>query len=175
MKINVNIFSCDDAKRPNSRKCQVQMFETMAVLIVFFFLIITGMAVYFQLQKAGFKRELREAHEQASMQLIQKTLYLPELDCSFVSVQKENCFDTHKLSVFSEMLKKENILLDYFTVFGYSEITVQTIYPEKTEKVLYTNKLEEKDWITVQNPVLVYNATANSYAFGVVEVKLYVE
>lgn len=158
-----------------STKSQVQMIETIAVLIVFFFLLVVGMTVYFQLQKASFKRELRVVQDQESLQLVQRALYLPELDCSFVSIQKENCFDVYKLDLFAKMLKQESIFFDYFPVFGYSEITVESIYPEKSEKILYSNRLEDKDVIVSQSPVLIYNATSNSYSFGIVEVKLYVE
>ncbi len=158
-----------------STKSQVQMIETIAVLIVFFFLLVVGMAVYFQLQKASFKRELRGAQEQESLQLVQRALYLPELDCSFVSIQKENCFDAYKLDLFAQMLKQESVFFDYFPVFGYSEITVKSIYPEKSEKILYSNRLEDRDVIASQSPVLIYDAASSSYSFGIVEVKLYVE
>ncbi|MBI4148531.1 hypothetical protein HY490_04530 [Candidatus Woesearchaeota archaeon] len=151
------------------------MFETIGVLIVFFFLLVAGAAFYFQLQKGSFKRQLRESAEQESLQLVQRALYLPELDCSFVSIQKENCFDVYKVGLFSELLKQETVLQDYFPVFGYSEVMISTVYPEKSEHVLYANPLPGRDRIATQSPILLYNATTKSYAFGVIEVKHYVE
>ena len=158
------------------KKSQIKMFETIAVLVVFFFLIVASATVYLQIQKGSQKKYLQKTSQQESLELLQKALSLPELDCSFSSVQKENCFDIYKIDSFSQLLTQEHNIIDYFPVFGYSEIKITTIYPEKAERILYLNKPEEySSKLVSQSPILLYNATTNTYSFAVAEVNSYVQ
>ena len=74
------------------------MFETVAVLIVFFFLLFTGSIFYFGAQKSALQKEKVKASEQYALQIVLKALYMPELDCSFLVTQKDNCIDKIKLT-----------------------------------------------------------------------------
>ena len=170
----VSRVSASELEKRNSRNAQVKMFETIAVLIVFFFLLVASAAVYFSVQKVLFKQKVQELSEERNLQLTQNILALPELDCSFASVQKENCFDAYKISAFSRMLSQEKNVVDYFPVFGYSEILITTVYPERKIMQLYANKPTVVRAVLLSHyPVLFYNATANTYSFAVIEVKSY--
>ena len=157
------------------KNAPIQMFETIAVLIVFFFLLVIGATFYFNMQKSVLGKELQKHSQLQSLQAMQKALFLPELDCSFASVQKDNCFDILKIMKFSEFLKDKAVLADYFETFGFSRITITQIYPkESLILVLYSNlPADYKSKLVTQSPVLLYNATAQSYYFGVIEVETY--
>ncbi|MBN1644485.1 hypothetical protein JW851_00395 [Candidatus Woesearchaeota archaeon] len=160
-----------------SKKAQIRMFEMLAVLIVFLLLLSIGSIFYFRLQHSSIEREAFRAESLRSLQLFQKALFLPELDCSFVGIQKGNCFDLLKLGYFSSLLETEQLRIDYFDVFGFSKIRVKKVYPVESDWfVLYSNvpdKISSK--LVSQSTVLLYNASSNLYDFGVVEVSFYGE
>ncbi|MBW2973334.1 hypothetical protein KY346_02995 [Candidatus Woesearchaeota archaeon] len=160
------------------RRAQIKMFETMAVLVIFFFLLVGGAAFYFQIQKSSIKRDLERQEQLRAFQVVQKALFLPELDCSFVSIQKDNCFDKLKVINLQELLKQEKFMIDYFNVFGFSEIKIMQLYPvnDTFSYTLYQNIPEKyKSVISTQSPILLFDAVQNRYNFGVVEVDVYAE
>jgi hypothetical protein len=160
-----------------NKKSQIRMFEMMAVLIVFLLLLSIGSIFYFRLQESSIKREAVRAESLRSLQLFQRALFLPELDCSFVGVQKGNCFDIMKLEHFSTLLESEQLKIDYFDVFGFSKIKIKKVYPSESDWfTLYSNVPEEiSSKLVSQSTVLLYNAVTRAYDFGVVEVSYYGE
>jgi hypothetical protein len=163
------------------KKAQIKMFETMAVLIIFFFLLVGGAAFYFQIQKSSVQKDLEKQAQLRSFQVVQKALFMPELDCSFVSIQKDNCFDKLKVAKLSSLLndpEREDFLIDYFNVFGFSEIKITQLYPvnQTFTLTLYKNIPDDyREIIKTQSPVLLFDAIANRYDFGVIEVDVYAE
>ena len=157
-------------------KAQIKMFETIAVLIVFFFLLFTGSIFYFAAQKSALQKEKTAASEQYAFQIVLKALYMPELDCSFLVTQKDNCIDKIKLKKLAQLITtNEKAQTDYYGEFGYSTITVNEIYPEQTTQTIYNNTPTEYiGKIASQNPILLYDAWQNEYAFGTIEVNVYV-
>ncbi|MEM4263654.1 MAG: hypothetical protein QW666_02040, partial [Candidatus Woesearchaeota archaeon] len=103
-------------------KAQIKMFETIGVLVIFFFLLVAAASFYFQIQKSSLQRELDKQVQLRAMQVVQRALHMPELDCSFVNVQKDNCFDLLKMSALSSHLgtnPQEDYLVDYYSIFGF--------------------------------------------------------
>ncbi|MBD3361301.1 hypothetical protein GF358_00760 [Candidatus Woesearchaeota archaeon] len=159
------------------KKAQIRMFEMLAVLIVFLLLLSIGSIFYFRLQESSVKKELIKAENLRSLQLFQRSLYLPELDCSFVGVQKGNCFDFLKLVHFSDLLESEQMKIEYFDVFGFSKVQVKRVYPVESDWfVLYSNVPREiSSKLVSHSTVLLYNASSGMYDFGIVEVNYYGE
>lgn len=150
------------------------MFETIGVLIIFFFLLVATAAVYFQLQQTSYKKQLRQQAELESFNLAQRALHLPELDCSFASIQKENCFDSYKIAALSNLLKNEETTTAYYPTFGYSDIVITQHYPERAEYTLYSNQPPRiKGILPSSTPVLIYNATTDTHSYGIIDIKLY--
>lgn len=159
------------------KKAQIRLFESMAVLVVFLLLLGIGSVFYFKLQRASIEREIVKSENLYSIQLYQRALYLPELDCSFMSVQKDNCFDIMKLRFFSEILDSEENRIAYFDVFGFSKVRVKQVYPSESDWfVLYSNVPDNyRSKLASHSSVLLFNGTSRSYGFGVVEVDYYAE
>ena len=160
---------------------QIKMFETMAVLVIFFFLLVGGAAFYFQIQKSSMQRDIAKQQQLIAFQVVQKALFLPELDCSFVSIQKDNCFDKLKVKELSILLsdpEKEDFLINYFRVFGFADIKITQIYPanETFSYTLYNNIPEAySSMLKTQSPVLLFDAVKKRYDFGIIEVDVYAE
>ena len=169
---------------------QIKMFETVGVLVVFFFLLATGSIFYFGAQKSALQKEKIKASEQYAFQIVLKSLYLPELDCSFLVTQKDNCVDRIKLNALAQLIATDNkAKTDYYSEFGYATINVSEAYPGNSTWTLYENVPTERKKIqgiekevptytaklTTQSPILIYDAWQDSYAFGVIEVAVYVQ
>ena len=61
---------------------------------------------------------------------------MAELQCSSYG-QERNCLDTSKMIAFKEVSQ------DYFSVFGYSNISVVEIYPLANGKPMISEKILE--------------------------------
>ena len=158
-----------------SRKAQLKMFETMAVLVVFFFLLIFGVSFYFVMQRSSYNRQVERNAQLMSVQLSQKISDIPELDCALAGVQIDNCVDKVKLEQFNEILQTESARVAYFNILGYSEIYVRTIYPESDRHDIY--KLEPNSFTSAYMnhiPVLLYDTISKKFSFAVLEVRTYV-
>ncbi len=158
-----------------AKKSQIKMFETIAVLVVFFFLIVFGVSFYFVLQRTSYNRQVERNAQLISVQLSQKISDVPELDCVLAGIQIDNCIDKIKLEHFNEMLQEDVAKVTYFDILGYSKIYVRTVYPEFIKYDLYDKEPETySSAYRNQIPVLLYDAVSNKFDFAILEVTTYV-
>jgi len=156
------------------RKAQVKMFETIAVLVVFFFLLVFGVSFYFVLQRSSYNRQVERNSQLVSVEMTQKISDIPELDCALAGIQIENCVDSLKLGKFIEILQNSSAKAAYFDILGYSKISVRTVYPEFINYPIYDRQpdaysAEYKNHV----PMLLYNPLEKNFAFAVLEVTTY--
>ena len=112
-----------------NRSAQIKMTETIAVLFIFFVLILFGIIFYYQYQKVSLVEKQQELVAARAMDTTLKVLFLPELICTKGEAEPEdNCFDMMKLRSVNETFK-ENLVQYYFNLFSYSRIYVQEVYP----------------------------------------------
>jgi len=165
-----------DRRFLTNRRGQIKMFETIGVLIVFFFLLVIGATFYFKMQESALSKELLKQSQLRSLQTVQRAVFLPELDCSFVSVTRENCFDDIKLHAFAQMMETPEMRKQYYDQFGLTNITVYKIHPGNDRVSLYQNPPAEYRRITKSHiPVLWYDPINRDFSFGVMEVMSYAE
>jgi len=148
------------------------MFETIAVLVVFFFLIGFGITFYFMIEKVGAKKEAKRAQALQVIQYIEKIGSLPELDCIRVGVEVENCMDLLKLEALAIQLEDPLKMDEYYDTFGNTDIEVQVLFPSEFNITLYSNPLDE-GWESSIHPIMVYNPVNKTFNFAIIEVKLY--
>lgn len=163
---------------------QIKMFETIGVLVVFFFLLTAGFAFYFQVQKSSISKNIEESYQQRAFNTALKAMYLPELDCSFLVTQRENCIDKIKAERFSSLARDNSSAATfYFEEFGDSTLSVKQVYPAGATIVLYSSKPEidpitgdpsSAESINTQTPILLYDAVRDDYLFAILEVTKYV-
>ena len=120
-----------------NRSAQIKMTETIAVLFIFFVLILFGIIFYYQYQKVSLVEKRQELVAARAMDTTLKVLFLPELICTKgESEPEDNCFDMMKLRHVNETFK-EYLTKYYFNLFSYSRIYVQPVYPPGEEIILY--------------------------------------
>ena len=167
------------------KKAQVKMFETIAVLIIFFFLMAIGLVFYYNYQTSSLQSEKEKLAQLYAFQIATKTFSMPELDCSVVGLRLANCFDKIKIKEFRNMLNEDDARLFYFKEFGFATIKIQEIYPNNEEFILYniTPKSFKSKYPSF-SPMILFNSlngegcmnlVKGTCSFGIIEVSYYVE
>lgn len=160
------------------KKGQIQMSETIAVLFIFFILILFGIIFYYKYQQVALVEKQEELLGARAIETTLKTLFLPELICSKGEAETEdNCFDMLKLRSINETFKR--YLEDYyFDIFSYSRIYVQEVYPGDSTYLLYDKVKpdavrEEPTFFVVTLKDEVAGKGEERYKFGYVAVVVY--
>jgi len=157
-----------------SQKAQAKMFETIAVIIVFFFILIFGLVYYNGTQQREIQNMIDEEKQLRTIEIMKIATYLPELQCSRDNVLvATNCLDLTKLENFKTV--SDGNLLYYTNMFSFGKIYVRQIYPPNDEEyVLYFNdKTKTKDKISNFIPVLINDPINRKYFAGILVVELY--
>lgn len=125
----------------HNKRSQVRMSETIAVLFIFFVLLLFGILFYYKYSQISFKEEQEAWVGKKAGDATLKALFLPELACSRGgAVPESNCFDLMKLKRAITVLD-ENFVDYYYDLFPFVKITVEKIYP-----------VEEEPWTLYDKP-----------------------
>ena len=160
------------------RKGQLQMTETIAILFIFFILLLFGIVFYFRYEKVAFQEKQEELLGSRAIESTLKVLFLPELICSRGEAEPEdNCFDVLKLNS-TQKVMQDYLSEYYFDIFSYAKIEVKEVYPEVRSWTLYDKFKEDA---TREEPtffvVTLKNESADNnqpeYGFGYVAVTVY--
>ena len=92
------------------RKSQLHTLETIAVLAVFFILVILGFVFYAKVIKGNVEEEQEEIMQLESVEIAQRASTMPELQCSENNIVKGNCVDMLKLDAAESIIKIDNKL-----------------------------------------------------------------
>ncbi|MDP7180868.1 MAG: hypothetical protein QF486_06285 [Candidatus Woesearchaeota archaeon] len=160
-------------------KAQINMFETIAVLVVFMFLLGVGLVVYAGIHKSSLEKDVSQARDVRSVRIAETAFFMPELDCTFRGVRPPGaCLEKLKIdaltTINSDPLKNAN----YFELFGTSKITITQHFPPTDDtgavyvRVIYDAGAEGIVKIH-RTPVLLLDVTKGptAYSFGVMEVE----
>lgn len=175
-------------RRLKQKTAQIKMFETIAVLIIFFILLAAGFAFYSNFERHSIKTEQMEQESKEAIEIAQRASLIPELICSSETVT-DNCFDLYKVMSFSEMIPNESNMderMYYYYLFGLSNITI-TVHPLKNfEREGYVLNDSRKRFSIYENipntytsksvlfyPIIVYEPIYEINHFGVLRVEVY--
>ncbi len=148
------------------------MFESIAVLIIFFILILFGFMFYTTLQKSEIQRGLEESATLNAIDTSQIVSYSAELQCSTNNDLDTDCIDLLKLKSAYKVINKSRE--DYFPMLGFSDIYVEEIYPDKNSYLFYDFPREDYNRkISTQFPKLLFNPKTGRYSYGVLYVDIY--
>lgn len=170
-----------------NKKGQMHITETIAVLFIFFILLMFGIIFYYKYQQVAFKDKQEELLAARAMDTTLKALFLPELMCTKREAEPEdNCIDMMKLRSANVTFKR--YLNDYyFGIFSYSRIRIVNINNNESW-MLYdkekTIKLDDgtmaANWQKLEKTYFVVTLRDEikgqgepSYDFGYVEVGVY--
>ena len=158
----------------NKKNAQIQMMETIAVLFIFFILIVIGFVFYAKILKGNLEQQKEESAQLNAIEVAQRASSLPELQCSEGNIVSDNCIDLLKLEAASQIMQQNDIY--YYDRLLFSKITVNEIYPNSNEWALYTRPLDEfSSKITTNIPILLFNPIENKNSFGIMTVELFLK
>ncbi|MBT4539435.1 hypothetical protein HOI26_01255 [Candidatus Woesearchaeota archaeon] len=124
------------------KKAQVRMTETIAIMFIFFVLVLFGLLFFFQFQKASLKEEKQELLASRAMDTTLKALFMPELQCTNGLAEQEiNCFEVAKLN--NAEVIQDSIDEYYFDMLSFARITIQEIYPDEESWEIYDKPKDE--------------------------------
>lgn len=160
-------------------KAQIKIGETVAVMVVFFFLVIFGMSFYGAIEKSNLEKTKEKYDQLHILQLSQKAAYLPELQCSVFGVTYDNCFDVYKVIAFNKKINTDDdFFFDYYDVFKTSTITLNESYPDDSHGyMIYNHTPDGQGGIGLVDymPVSLFNASTGRYSMGVLTIKYWVQ
>jgi len=166
-------------KSTKMKLAQMKMTETFAILFIFFLLLVVSIGFFARFQKVGFERAKTERIDLKAIETTQRVSSLPELQCSTKDIITEACFDILKLEAFSELVSTNpEFMADYYDLFGFSNITVNRVYPPSVDPaddiwILYDNPGEGSS-LFAPIPILLFDPTSETkYSFGTIEVTYY--
>lgn len=153
-----------------NKKAQIQIGETVAVLLVFFILVIIGIVFYANVVKRDVGIQKEKSSQIKSIGIAQRIMFLPELQCSEDNAIKDNCIDTFKLESAQSIMKENQIY--YYDLFEFSEVNITGIYPEEYKRNLYSRKIKDFSNKFVTNvPISLYDPYAKRHGFGVLTIE----
>lgn len=159
------------------KKAQIKLFESIAVLIVFVFLVSIGMRFYSSIQMQDFEDAQRDFFQMNSIKASTIISHLPEITCSFAGTSETACFDLHKIYAWNSLMSdSQNIVFAnyYLPLLGNSEIVVEEVYPLTNSWIIYNNSLESSfDYMRI--PITIYDPVTKKNSVGVMHVKTYYE
>lgn len=163
----------------NSKKAQVQMTETIAILFIFFILVGLGISFYAKYRVVALDDQREELLQARAVRTTLKALFLPEILCSRGSAEpEENCVDVLKAKNFQKVLGEYSNDY-YFEMFSYANISLFGIYPLSEKIVIYENsKLDHENTEKTYFIVTLRDETAGvsgvpAYGYGYMVVEVY--
>src|SRR3989338_2260511 len=150
-------------------KAQIKMMETIAVLGVFFVILVMGLIFYSRFQEVSIKKVGSEVFEQDIIRVVQLVSYMPEIQCATDQVTEFNCYDLYKLRAMQTLFEKDPVVAEYyFQVFEFSNVTIKKVFPLPEESItIYDRQPNDMTGIIFTRvPVSIFNPITRSYAFG---------
>lgn len=149
------------------------MMETIVVLLIFFMLVVIGIIFWVKVSKSNIDIQQQENRQLQAIEIAQRVLFLPELQCSSENIIESDCIDLLKLQ------SAENVMINnevfYYDKLGFSHISVNEIYPNNGNSwILYDNVLDSfTQKIQTNMPVTIYSPASDTKSFGILSVEVY--
>jgi hypothetical protein len=121
------------------------MAETIAILLVFFIILGLSLTFYGAFQAGSIREGFREQFEKEAIRIALVVSNLPEMACTDDNQLTQNCMDKLKLQALAGLARQggdEAAFLFYQTEFRDSKVTIQEVFPDVEEFVIYDNAPE---------------------------------
>ncbi|MFT4311720.1 MAG: hypothetical protein ACMXYF_00640 [Candidatus Woesearchaeota archaeon] len=160
------------------KKAQIRMFESIAVLILFFFLVAIGLGFYGNIQQAQMEQSRDQLLNLRTIKIANMVAGMPELSCTQEGVKTSACVDFIKAEQMAST-PFQATLLDYIE-FDNAKIELYEFIEDDFEPVvtiLDRAPTEFRAAIPSRVPVTIYRPVPGSshgtYDFGYLEVTTY--
>lgn len=159
------------------KKSQIKMTENIAVMVIFFVLLVFAIVFYANVKRGTSQDELEELKQLKAVDAALILSNLPEIKCSIAATEQGACLDLYKILALKEIYEQNpnSVINHYQDKFGFATITIRQLYPIEQTIIVYDNKIDD-DKISkffTPIPVTLYNVTNGNNAFGVIEFEKY--
>ena len=150
------------------KKGQVQITETLLVLVVFSVLLLIALIIFYRFNISSITTDMNRYEDTKFRSLIGTIPSMSEFRCSNLGNDQE-CIDLDKVIIF------KTIGVDYNKVFGYKNITLSMIYPKEDSVYnIYSNKPRATKTIKrISTFVSVYDSSQDKYKIGKLTIEAY--
>jgi hypothetical protein len=158
------------------RKAQLKMGETIAVLIVFFMLLMFGLVFYAKFKEDSMKRSAEELQTFNAVDVATRVSMLPEIQCTALSIECGNSLDLYKLKALSGVNRKGAQTIPgnpYYDLFHASLIIFNETYPTVRHWVIYNYTMNKTSYEPIYLPMTVHNPISGDFYFGYLMVRVY--
>ena len=158
------------------KKSQLKIGESVAVLMIFFVLVVIGIIFWSRYSQVQMKGQQETDLLSNAIKISQTVTFLSELQCSTLEVIRFSCFDQYKIEALKGLLFQNdaNRTNYYFDVFGFSNITIYSVYPENRSWDVYDFPGGNiTGYVSTQVPVSILDPVNNMFSFGYIDVKVY--
>ncbi|MFT7615360.1 MAG: hypothetical protein ACI8Y7_000166 [Candidatus Woesearchaeota archaeon] len=156
------------------KKAQMKMFESIAVLIVFFFLVAFGIGFYGNYQSVQLDKLEKQFHKLDTIKLSNLIIHSTHLRCSISGTDRGSCVDVYKLKAIIDPAINQDFQQFFADEFDSAEIWIEQLYPVKQRFVIYNNTpaVEVRSTL-VPIPVRVFEDIEDTSNFGILMVRVY--
>jgi len=159
------------------KKSQIKIGESIAVLMIFFVLVVIGIVFWSRYSQVQMKGQQEMDLQSMAIKVAQTVTFLSELQCSTLEVIQFSCFDLYKIDAMKDLLMtnpEKNRTSYYFDIFGFSNITIYSIYPNEISWNIYDFPGGNiTGYVSTQVPVSILDPVNNVFSFGYIDVRLY--
>ena len=150
------------------KRGQLQIQESMLVVMVFLILLILGLILFYRFTIQTIRSDIESYNDFKFTRLTETIPSMQEFRCSNLG-NSEECLDLEKIKAFNDLN------LDYFEYFGYANITILVVYPRAGEyvQVYYQKPTKINSIRKVSTPVSIYNAKEDRFEVGKLVVEAY--
>ncbi|MFH1174707.1 MAG: hypothetical protein V1725_06230 [archaeon] len=151
------------------KKGQLQMLESIGVIIIITFLIFFSFSIYQRFHASEIARKNQQQNQLSAIDVANRIGELPELQCSHVDVVTVGCFDLVKVQTFAAFATSPAFRLMYYPLLRESSITVYETYPSPHNFTIYEQNATNTS-IPFFMPITIYHPQERTYGFGYIEV-----
>ena len=152
------------------KKAQVQLQESLFVIIIFVVLLIIGLIIFYRFTISGITADINSYEDFKFRAMINTVPSMTEFRCSSLGQDKE-CIDLEKVKAFTKLN------MDYFQEFGYKTVSLEIIYPkENMESNIDVYSKKPKKYTTtkkISTFVSVYDLEQDRYKVGKLIIEAY--
>ncbi|MFC1800527.1 hypothetical protein ACFLYT_00560 [Nanoarchaeota archaeon] len=154
------------------KKAQIKMGENMVILFIFFLLVGMAFIFYGKFSKQNIEIEAYKYDALKAIKVSELVASLPEVRCSEENIPISGCFDLLRVEAANQTIHDNQRY--YLGILSFSKISIEQIYPEPKQVVLYDRKPSGKFGKTpTPIPISIYNSLSDTYTMGILNVELY--
>ncbi|MFT4326123.1 MAG: hypothetical protein ACMXYK_01340 [Candidatus Woesearchaeota archaeon] len=156
------------------KKGQIKIFESIAVLVIFVFLVAIGISFYTNMQMNQLDRVRTSFSRLDAVKTSVVLSNMPEIACSNEGVIEVTCKDLYKVLAWQELTDTDVRFIDYyFRHLGQSLVEIQMIYPTSNTITVYNNTLDRADASTLLLPTVLHNPSTGRDQLGMLFIRSY--